>query len=307
MLCHFANQFPAKVEVLLDATKGLKRGIREETITDLLIGGIIGCNPRRLSVNFSEEVDTGADMEWVFVDEATQQSLTLLIQAKKLYPSSKPDWENYYYRELFYHPRNAESPQATTLYECARSYGGSAFPLYFLYNGLSACKSARSKGASIVCGVNFISGVDVYRLEKLSRSYKKKIELKRLGNLRKKFYSLPDILCPESLKLSGPFALSHSNAMGPFFLFDKSVAFPVMPTPQVVLGRLQKTLLSETGARLEDCFPDLREAIILEKLAEDNFPLRLGDIPSHVRAIMDGNRPDVHHAKFTAIFHSSSD
>ena len=81
MLCEFAHQFPLFVERFLDQGRALRRRFREETVTDLMMGGLITAGGGRLIVEFPDEPATGADMEWNFVDQRTSTFFRLMLQA----------------------------------------------------------------------------------------------------------------------------------------------------------------------------------------------------------------------------------
>jgi hypothetical protein len=83
MLCYFAHQFPSSVEAFLDASLGLKRRFREESVTDVMMGSLITAGGLRIIVEFPNEAATGADMEWNFVNPTHGTFFRLLLQANR--------------------------------------------------------------------------------------------------------------------------------------------------------------------------------------------------------------------------------
>src|ERR1700745_707121 len=84
MLCHFADAFPRIVADFLQSGRALRRGFREESVTDLLMGSLRLLGDRRIIVDFPDEPVTGGNMEWNFVNLNPRSFFRLLIQAKQL-------------------------------------------------------------------------------------------------------------------------------------------------------------------------------------------------------------------------------
>jgi len=102
-LCRFAQNFPQWAASILDRDQHKQRNFREETITDMLMAGLVPFAPMGIHVDFPvDESITGEDMDWEFVNENAvdgRRYLRLHIQAKRAISSTgkKPYW---YYREL---------------------------------------------------------------------------------------------------------------------------------------------------------------------------------------------------------------
>jgi hypothetical protein len=45
MLCELAHNFPLRIAELLERDRGLTHNFREETVTDLLMAGLVGLRP----------------------------------------------------------------------------------------------------------------------------------------------------------------------------------------------------------------------------------------------------------------------
>lgn len=138
MLCAFANQFPPFVERFLNQGRTLRRRFREETVTDLLMGGLITAAGGRVVVEFPDEPVTGADMEWNFVDRRTSQFFRLMLQAKQAYGDGSI-WTRHCYRELLHISGSGSKLQAEALCDTARHPGSATYPLYIFYHAAHTC------------------------------------------------------------------------------------------------------------------------------------------------------------------------
>lgn len=308
MLCGFSHNFPSQTAQLLDRARGLSRQFREETITDLLMGGIIASHSvGQILVDFPNETATGADMKWVFANLGSGNCFTILIQAKKLYLLPDKSWRDSYYRELFYVPRKTGEAQAVTLYKSALKYNSSAYPMYLFYNHLTACQGARNSGVDSVSGVNAMNGVAAYILERLSHSVSPKVKLKRLGKLHKLFYKLPDILCLGKLRHVGPFSLFPGElASGPFYLRGKRMFVPEVPTPEEVVSQLSASIFQDNSyTNLSNIFPEFADQIALENLGKDYFTPAVGPIPDDIHSLIKGDAYNSRDARRSIVFVSN--
>jgi hypothetical protein len=118
LLCRFGHRFPQLVAKILDRELGKKRRFREETITDLLMAGLVPFEPFSILTDFPvDESATGEDMDWEFVNThptATRRYLRLHIQAKRAhpYPHGRPAPRNWWYPSLD-HPVRPKPPAGT--------------------------------------------------------------------------------------------------------------------------------------------------------------------------------------------------
>lgn len=102
-LCKFSVNFPDKVADLLQIGESLRRNIREETITDLLMVELQAFRQFGVFVDYpKDEAKTGQDMIWEFVAPNAidgRKYLRLHIQAKRAI-KSKTKFPYWWYREL---------------------------------------------------------------------------------------------------------------------------------------------------------------------------------------------------------------
>jgi hypothetical protein len=158
-LCHFSREFPDKVAELLGfeefkriAGMRLSRRFREETLTDILMGGLLPFHPHLIPhIDFaSNERITGHDIEWEFVSirpGGRNRYLRLHLQAKRA--TATKSGKHWRYQELDYR----EGGQAESLVTEARNIGGHCVPLYLLYHPQQVL-APRSGGLPAVDGVN---------------------------------------------------------------------------------------------------------------------------------------------------------
>jgi hypothetical protein len=101
MLCTFAHQFPPFVEGFLQQGSRLSRRFREETVTDIFMGGLLSIGSPSILVDYPNETSTGADMRWDFVNRTSGAYFSIFVQAKKLY-HRVGTWRDDGYNELFH-------------------------------------------------------------------------------------------------------------------------------------------------------------------------------------------------------------
>jgi hypothetical protein len=283
LLCRFGHRFPQLAAKILERESGKTRNFREETITDLLMAGLVPFEPLQIWTDFPvNEAATGEDMDWEFVDEQApdgRKYLRLHIQAKRAHRSNtkKPYW---LYRSLD-HAVNPPPPKGTSkppkgASKPLRQYGnqhktlldeaaklGNCVPLYMFYHPASALASA-SGSLPAVEGVNWMFA------ELMPVNVSKKawpIADKKLDKWRPYFQPLHRLLCfgrgIETI------LIKKQNTEFPAFLI---LGGPVNPTP----------------GELADMLNDLRAVY---KGARDLAPIRASrDVPRTTLAAMAASR-----------------
>lgn len=173
MLCQFAQQFRDFVADFLNRSQSLRRRFREESVTDLLMAGLIAIGGNRVHVEFPNEPVTGADMEWNFVNWDDGSFYRLRIQAKKLYGIGR-NWKRHSYTHLLDLSPNKRL-QVEVLCESARRV--QAYPLYIFYNAQDHCQMAWNGGLLALRGINIADG---YRIRALARRGKGRVSISPL-------------------------------------------------------------------------------------------------------------------------------
>jgi hypothetical protein len=245
MLCRFARTFPVFVERFLEQSARLSRRFREETITDMFMGGLISISPPNVIVDYPNEARTGADMRWNFVNWDSGTFFSLFIQSKKLYPTGL-NWKSHSYKQLFHRTGPSNIYQAEVLCNWAR-LAPSTFPLYAFYNPQSSCTLARATGGAHIGGVNLASGYEIQRRVSAAKSPAQKKVVRSLGALSPLFFSLRDIFCPGQFVSMGPVARAPGGDpdFSPSFHFDvtgRRMGILLPPRPEDVRIRLIEAL-----------------------------------------------------------------
>lgn len=222
-LCHYSHQFPKKVANLLGfeeqkrlSGKPLSRRFREETLTDILMGGLLPFHPRLIPhIDFApNEKVTGHDIEWEFVHffpGGGSRYLRLHLQAKRAAPSKGGRvWR---YKELDYH----RGQQAQDLVSEAKRIGRHCVPLYLLYHPKQILKPRAGKLPAIE-GANIMLAPPAARVVNGGCGFK----ARRVDYWRKHFMPLSKLLCfPQTGRpRSGP--LVQFVTGGPRFLTSGS-------------------------------------------------------------------------------------
>lgn len=253
MLCNFSNQFPPFVEQFLNQGRKLRRRFREETVTDLLMGGLVMAGGYRLIVEFPNEPVTGADMEWNFVDESTSSFFRLMLQAKKVYGDGYR-WTRHYYKELLHTSGKGGKFQAVSLCDNARHAKSATYPLYIFYHSSHTCELARGSGNSTIAGVNIVDGFAIERLVKTATTRRLRTINKSLGVISPMFAPLSDLFCPPTIVPVPPFAFAANAASTPLYFSSaqghRVLGFPIPPTPSDIRDRLFR--LREVTSALDD-------------------------------------------------------
>ncbi len=182
---------------MLDRANDLSRSFREETMTDILMGGLVSLRAYGVTVDFPVESQTGADMEWIFAAEDGSSHFTLLIQAKRLYGSGAV-WSRRSYPEIFHRVgglAHGKLQSSLLVSEAARRYA--TFPLYLFYTHKSVRDTMRIRGM-IMHSLSFAGGKFIDGLVKDKQSGK--LSATRTSNLRTihpRMFSISKILCPK--------------------------------------------------------------------------------------------------------------
>jgi hypothetical protein len=183
-------RFPDFIADFLNLERNKSRKFREETITDMLMAGLIGREQFGISVDWSpDEHVTGADMEWIFA--APRQGpnglyIRLLIQAKRAtYHRLRVRPSHWRYAHL----NHDKGAQATALVNQAAAIPGT-LPLYIFYHPRPALKPKRRRHRSID-GVNLVLA---HLIEPLVQG-RCPPRIKRVSYWRPHFMQLKHFLC----------------------------------------------------------------------------------------------------------------
>lgn len=254
MLCEFSRQFPLFVEQFLDRGSALRRRFREETITDLMMGGLITAGGGRVIVEFPDEPSTGADMEWNFVDPGPPTFFRLMLQAKQAYGEGGV-WTRHCYRELFHTSGSGSKLQAEALCDTARHPGSATYPLYIFYHAARTCDLARASGSRRIAGVNLVDGFLIERLVKAATNRRLRTSNKSLRRIAPSLIPLSVLFCPPTIATTGPFAFAPATLGLPMYISRAGgrsvIGFPIPPSPGEIRARLvemRSLLWSADGA-----------------------------------------------------------
>lgn len=237
LLCAFARDFSRKSGEFLDKASKLGRTFREETLTDVLMGGLVAFRPLGIEVYFPDEPRTGADMEWLFRRKDGASHYRILIQAKKLGGSGKV-WTRRSYPEIFHRVRSSNQLQTDILLREARSLPATV-PLYMFYTNQSVCDLA-AKSGSVLHGTSIVDGQLVNDLVHGRLTGKlTAFEATSLKVLQPKMDPLSKLLC-----IAGSGAEKEFRTQLEHFLFlfdgqDKVSLNGVIPTPEKIHQQLQ--------------------------------------------------------------------
>ncbi|MAY75404.1 MAG: hypothetical protein CMJ31_11940 [Phycisphaerae bacterium] len=276
MLCAFSHYFPPFVERFLDQGRMLRRRFREETVTDVLMGGLITAGGGRLIVEFPDEPVTGADMEWNFVDIRTSTFFRLMLQAKQAYGDGSI-WTRHCYRELLHTSGSGGKFQAEALCDTARLPRSATYPLYIFYHAAHTCEMARRSGNTLIAGINIADGFVIEKLVKAATTRTLRTSNKSLRVIAPKLAPLSTLFCPATIAPVSPFALAPGAASSPMY-FGVSAGRRVLgiampPTPASVRARvldLREAALSESANLAEQsggALPDVPE--VSERIPDD--------------------------------------
>lgn len=239
MLCQFAKTFPHFVARFLAQGQTLKRRFREETVTDLLMGGLITAAGGKLIVEFPNEPVTGADMEWNFVDRRSRTFFRILLQAKQAYGGGEI-WSRHAYRELYHKSGKGPHLQAQTLCDTART-SPATYPLYIFYNSQTTLELAAARGVRHLQGINIADGYEIERLVLFAKGRKLQTRNRSVGTISPLLESLSSLFCPEVIYPTQPSAFAGSSVSFAVSQDDRGrpfVGIPIPPDPHTVRDRL---------------------------------------------------------------------
>lgn len=208
MLCRFAHRFPNLAAEILARDRHKRRNFREETITDILMAGLVPFEPFNICTNYpANESLTGEDMDWEFVNEHAvdgRKYLRLHIQAKRAHVAAEKTKPYWIYRELdhavgpkpkkvTYGPPAPKPPHGTqhkALVDEAKAIKG-CVPLYMFYHPVAAL-AASTASLPAIEGVNWMFA-DLVPVNVSPGRWP--IADKRLDKWRPHFHPLHDLLC----------------------------------------------------------------------------------------------------------------
>ncbi len=250
MLCSFARQFPTFVESFLQQGSRLSRRFREETVTDILMGGLISTGSQAIFVDYPNETTTGADMRWDFVNQHRDTIFSLFIQAKKLYDRAS-SWRDHGYNELFHLTGSTGDFQAQVLCDYTRGELFT-FPLYAFYNPGRSCRLARADGVKNVRGMTFADGYEIERRVMAATTGPMRRMTSSLGALQPLHFPIADLLCPGVFVTQGIMAYRPGPDAGRPTIFRAvngrwEAGYLLPPRPEDIRDRLVKAL-SRTAA-----------------------------------------------------------
>lgn len=253
LLCRFGYRFPHLAAEILARDRHKRRNFREETITDILMAGLVPFEPFGIYTNYpSNESLTGEDMDWEFVNEHAvdgRKYLRLHIQAKRAHVAAEKTKPYWVYRELDHAvgpkpkkvvfgrpaPKPLHGTQHKALVDEAKAIPG-CVPLYMFYHPNGALEDANASLPQIE-GVNWMFADLIPQNVTASRW---PIADKRLDKWRPHFHPLKDLLCfghgPELIK----FDVGEGRSLG-FFIRPPSA----VPTP----GEVEDMLNNHRGHR----------------------------------------------------------
>lgn len=283
MLCEFDSRFPQDLAKLLERDRSLTRNFREETATDLLMMGLVSLQPLGISVDFPNETDTGADMDWIYaapheVDGGAY--LRLMIQSKRCKEMrSKTSSSYWYYKHLDYGTPSGSQAQTLVNYAATSPDGMDTLPLYMFYHPQSALQDAAGVLPAVE-GINIRLARDVVGTVVGGCG----VEKKRVSYWRAGFMSLSDLLCWPVIDLPAPPSLPREPATE-FLLpsgFEKLSYLSIACHPDLVAERINlirgeasRDGVADFRVHSSPKLPDsIRRAIAGEMTDEDRAALK---------------------------------
>jgi len=202
-LCNLATKLPLLIGTLLDQEAKLKRGrFREETMTDIITGALAAFASANLVIQYPAEISTGGDLDLRFCHVASGRNLHLRIQTKRL-NASKDGTRSVQICHRSYHQLLHKPTSGDYQFRTLRDAPAPCIPLYMFYNHGSVARDECFRGTTpTVSGVNLAFADDVAsELEEIliwAASKPRKIKHnKRLFHLRRHFFDLETIFCPD--------------------------------------------------------------------------------------------------------------
>lgn len=202
-LCDFAHRFPRLAAEILHRDRHKQKNFREETITDLIMAGLVALEDYGVFVDFPDEKTTGADMDWEFVSMHPIKGdsyIRLYIQAKRAIATKSKKSPRWHYRELDHaSPKGAAKGSQAAALVAAAANETACCPLYFFYHPRDAL-DAGSKGVPAIEGINVVVANSVAAAVSGSCGIADKL----VDRWRPDFMSLAEILCWPSAILMRP-------------------------------------------------------------------------------------------------------
>lgn len=299
MLCNFSRQFPKAIGRFLDRSAHLRRRFREETVTDLFMGSLVGVGGGNIIVDFPDELTTGADMQWDFVNTSDNTHFRIMVQAKRAYGRGKR-WSRHNYAELLRDAGNSGVRQAKVLCDDARNASVSTFPLYAFYHSERLCNLANASPGRPILGVNIASGYAIEKLVSAATTRTLRTQNKSLGKIRPLMHSLSTLFCPVTTIPLGPLAFGQADFEVPvtlsFATGRPALGFSVPPRPAEIRSRLAEMLPrppSDAVGAASDAIeiPPLTEFIPDDVRSLMNGTARSGDQKNRWRAVLISRNP----------------
>lgn len=240
MLCEFAKGFPDHIADFLERDRGLKRNFREESVTDMLMAGLVGLEPFGVKVVFPYEPATGADMDWVFVAPQEVQGgayLRLRLQAKRAQRSHGVKSPYWYYHHLDHGSPKGAQAQTLVSSSIASLTGQPTLPLYIFYHPKSAL-SPKSPSLPAIEGMNLVFASAVAKVVKGGCERKQK----KVEYWRGRFMPLSDLLCWKAVLRTRP-SSSPSGTTSFIVGVNRRIPLPQITGtfhPDIVLERLRR-------------------------------------------------------------------
>jgi hypothetical protein len=179
------------VAEFLDIEAHLKRRIREETITDIIVASLVSLPTKNVFVEVPiDENKTGNDLDIIVYSSVANQAIQFRIQAKRLKPHPT-DWSKGSYKELA-HPNETGRQSRALIKSAAAVTDIYTVPLYAFYNPKSVCIAS----ASPIVGIELANGYLIRSLILGHIAVKpKRPPTKRISTLMPLFFPLSRILC----------------------------------------------------------------------------------------------------------------
>jgi hypothetical protein len=160
MLCNFADAFPRFVGQFLDHEWGLRRRLREETVTDMWVASLVAMRGLGVHVDLADEIKTGADLEIWFLSSNRERGIGFLIQAKRSHcgkvlmrPACGLDFGRHRFEELDHAAGDGRSKGSQARDLTLAANGRGVYPLYAFYMpGHIFEKSGRIQGIMLADG-----------------------------------------------------------------------------------------------------------------------------------------------------------
>lgn len=255
MLCEFAQKFPPIIADFMEHGRKTRRRYKEDTITDLMVAHLRELAPGHIHFDFPDEPNTGADMEWDFVNRSDGSFYRLNLQAKCAY-GNEDDSSRHTYKWLSYRVgKNKDRYQADVLCQAATQANVPTWPMYIFYNPSLTCALANDDylGPTIE-GINLADG---YQIRSLATS-----GLRRIPTIRQHLHSLTLLFCATDNRIPTPvdvrqYLLQHvSNYLGfPAGVRDQLVEDGYARIPPEVGTSIPHEVLARLEAEATDDAP----------------------------------------------------